>query len=573
MLDTREEAVALALAGIEKVWIELRRTPWVQRHLGLRVDRLPDIGESAVIARSRRASEALVMLDRVDASLLSRDILLTHSVARITATRMASEADRYWLAFDPLGVGFFAMFAPTAYGGGFLLGHVGAMLSNYRFEAPGDLHRYLGLLEDYGRLIDQMHERTAGQAERGIRIPRPQLHQSIELVSRFRAGSASLARLVDVPGRMDAATAAANISDRLAKAVVPAFDRLLALLTDQDYFARAPEAVGIAQYPGGASLYRELVREHTTLDFSPEEIHAEGLRRVSAIRAGMAALMTEVSFKGSPKDYQDAIAQDPKWRAANAEEIGGFFNRYMGRIAPHIDTAFRFKPRAPHAAEPLPASLSGSMTFGFYDAPSPGQPAGRYLFNATNLAAGPLANVASLNYHELVPGHHFHLASQRENKVLHPIRANALFNAFNEGWAEYAATLAGELGMYQESEERFGRLMMDAFLACRLVVDTGMNALGWTLEQSRTFMRENAFMPEAEIRSESIRYSCDIPGQSLAYKLGEYFLMARREEMRARLGERFDLRDFHDAVLEPGGLPLLLVAENIAATTERLAAA
>jgi len=213
------------------------------------------------------------------------------------------------------------------------------------------------------------------------------------------------------------------------------------------------------------------------------------------------------------------------------------------------------------------------MTFGFYDAPSPGQPAGRYLFNATNLAAGPLANVASLNYHELVPGHHFHLASQRENEVLHPIRANALFNAFNEGWAEYAATLAGELGMYQESEERFGRLMMDAFLACRLVVDTGMNALGWTLEQSRTFMRENAFMPEAEIRSESIRYSCDIPGQSLAYKLGEYFLMARREEMRARLGERFDLRDFHDAVLEPGGLPLLLVAENIAAATERLAAA
>lgn len=573
MLDARMEAIALALAGIERVWTEVRRTPWVQRGLGLPVDRLPDIGESAVNARSLRAAEALVALDRVDLSLLPRDILLTHGVARITATRMAAEAHRYWLAFDPLGVGFFAMFAPTAYGGGFLLGHVGGMLSNHRFETSGDLDRYLGLLEDYGRLVDQLRERTAGQADRGIRIPRPQLQQSIELVSRFRAGSATLAPALDRLGRIDAEPAAASIRERLAKAVVPAFDRLLALLTGPDYFGRAPEEVGIAQYPGGVALYRELVREHTTLDVSPEEAHAEGLRRLSAIHDEMAALTKEAGFEGSPQDYLAAIARDPRWRATDAQGIGSFFSRYLDRIAPHLDTVFRFKPRAPHAAEPLPESLAGSMTFGYYDAPSPGQPAGRYLFNATNLAAGPLANIASLSYHELVPGHHFHLASQRENAILHPLRANALFNAFNEGWAEYAATLAGELGMYQASEERFGRLTMDAFLACRLVVDTGMNALGWTLEQARTFMRENAFMPEAEVRSESIRYSCDIPGQSLAYKLGEYFLVAKREEMRARLGARFDLRDFHDAVLEPGGLPLSLVADNIAAATERLVAA
>lgn len=572
MLDAKEEAIALALAGIERVWTELRRTPWVQRGLGLPVDRLPDIGEPAVAARSRRASEALVALDRVDASLLPRDVLLTHRVARTTATRMAAEADRYWLAFDPLGIGFFAMFAPTAYGGGFLLGHIGGMLANHRFETPGDVDRYLGLLDDYGRLVDQMRERTAGQAERGIHVPRPQLQQSIELVSRFRAGSASLAPSPDRLGRMDAEMAAAAIRERLAKAVVPAFDRLLALLTDPDYFARAPEEVGIAQYPGGAALYRELVREHTTLDVSPAEAHTEGLRRVSAIHAEMAALTKEEGFEGSPHDYLAAIAKNPQWRATGADEIGSFFTRYLDRIAPHLDTVFRFKPRAPYAAEPLPGPLAGSMTFGYYDAPSPGRPAGRYLFNATNLAAAPLANIASLSYHELVPGHHFHLASQRENEGLHPVRANALFNAFNEGWAEYAATLAGELGMYEASEERFGRLMMDAFLACRLVVDTGMNALGWTLEQARSYMREKAFLPDAEIRSESIRYSCDIPGQSLAYKLGEFFLMAKREEMRAHLGERFDLRDFHDAVLEPGGLPLSLVAENIDAATERLAA-
>jgi len=203
------------------------------------------------------------------------------------------------------------------------------------------------------------------------------------------------------------------------------------------------------------------------------------------------------------------------------------------------------------------------MTFGYYDAPKTDDPIGRYLFNAENLSRNALANIAALNYHELVPGHHFHLATQLENETLHPLRSHGFINAFNEGWAEYAATLAGEMGMYQKPEERFGRLMMDAFLTCRLVVDTGMNALGWSLEQARDYMRANAFMPEAEVRSESIRYSSDLPGQALAYKLGEYYLTERREAMRQTLGNRFDIRRFHDAVLRPGALPLSLVGENI----------
>lgn len=571
MDDAKDVAIALALVGIDKVWAELRRTPWVQRDLGLPVDRLPDISETAVAARSARAAEALLTLDRVDVTVLPRDLRLTHNVARIIALRMSSEIQRYWLAFDPLGVGFFAIFAPSAYGGGFLLSHVSGTLAKYGFETNGDLHRYLGLIDDYARLVDQMRERTAGQAERGIRIPRPQLEQSIELVQRLRAGASTLMPFPDRLGSVGAEIAAVRIREQVERVVDPAFARFLALLSDPDYLAQAPEEVGIAQYPGGIELYRELVREHTTLDISPEEVHAEGLERLAGVRTAMESLIQEIGV-GSPEDYRTAIGQNPAWRANNADEIGAVFNRYIDRIAPHLEEVFRFKPSAPHAAAPLPDALASSMTFGYYDAPGPGQPAGRYLFNAANLAGGPLANIASLNYHELVPGHHFHLASQRENESLHPVRANALFNAFNEGWAEYAATLAGELGMYEASEERFGRLMMDAFLACRLVVDTGMNALGWTLEQARGFMRENAFMPETEIRTESLRYSCDIPGQSLAYKLGEYFLMARREEMRARLGERFDIRDFHDAVLKPGGLPLSLVADNVASVTNELAA-
>src|SRR5690606_23859972 len=135
-------------------------------------------------------------------------------------------------------------------------------------------------------------------------------------------------------------------------------------------------------------------------------------------------------------------------------------------------------------------------------------------------------------------------------------RTHAFVNAYNEGWAEYAATLAGEVGMYQEPEERYGRLIMDAFLTCRLVVDTGMNALSWTLDQARDYMREHSGMSETEIRTETLRYSCDIPGQSLAYKLGDTRMLEMREKMRSSLGPRFDIRDFHEAVLGPGSLPL-----------------
>jgi len=572
MDDKTARSHALSLVGIQKVWDELAQSPFVQRDLGVPIDRLPDIGEAAVAARSSRAADALALLDRVDTTGFSRDMEMNHEVARSLAQRMSKEAERYWLAFDPLGVGFFALFAPTAYGGGFLLGNVAGMLAKHRFDTRADVDRYLGLIEDYARIIDQMRERTVGQAERGIRMPRAQLAQSIELVMRFRGSTQSL---IPADGRLttiDAKAALATISARVESTAEPALARLFAVLEDAEYHVAAPEVVGIGQYPGGAALYHELVREHTTIEVTPEEVHADGLARLAKVREEMAALLSEIGFRGSPQEYLADIARNPAWRAQDEEAIGAVFRRYIARIEPHLDGVFRFRPQAAYDVAPLPAALAGSMTFGYYDAPGPQQPVGRYLYNSVNLAGGPLSSIASLNYHELAPGHHFHVASQRENEALHPIRANALFNAFNEGWAEYAATLAGELGMYETPEERFGRLVMDAFLTCRLVVDTGMNALGWSLEQARVYMRENAFMPETEINSESIRYSCDIPAQSLAYKLGETFLLDQREAMRAALGERFDIRDFHDVVLKPGALPFSLTARNIEATISALSA-
>lgn len=517
------------------------------------------------------ARALLVRIEEIDANDLAEEIAITLEVARRQAEQWVRAADWYWLVFDPMMVGFFALFAPTAYAGGFLLGALSPVFATFQFRREGDLHRYRGLIADYARLVDQMEDRTRGQAERGIRMPVVQLDQSVAMLKGFRAAAEQLFSVSDdrLPG-YDSAAFQTAVSRDVLDLVHPAFDSLLSLLESGEYRSAAPSQVGMAQFPGGREIYDELVRLHTTLELTPVQVHQAGLDRMARVRDAIVNLFEEIGFQGTAHEYLHAMEQSPDWRADGAEAIAAVFRRYIDRIAPHVPEYFSFLPEAGHDVAPLSEAQSGSMTFGYYDAPKPGQPSGIYRFNARNLSRNPLGNIAALNYHELVPGHHLHLASQRENPALPPLRQHSFFNAFNEGWAEYAAIFAGEIGMYQAPEERFGRLMMDAFLTSRLVVDTGMNALGWSLEQARDYLRANSFMPETEIRSETIRYSSDIPGQSLAYKLGDEFLISLREKMRVRLGRAFDLRAFHDKVLSAGALPLPLVAANIEAETERL---
>jgi uncharacterized protein (DUF885 family) len=203
------------------------------------------------------------------------------------------------------------------------------------------------------------------------------------------------------------------------------------------------------------------------------------------------------------------------------------------------------------------------MTFGYYDPPDHDKPSGRYRFNGSRLGERTMVTAAPLIYHELVPGHHFQIALQRENEELPPLRRESFATAFVEGWAEYASDLAGEMGLYREPYDRYGRLAMDMFLSTRLVVDTGMNAFGWSLEQARQFMRGHVLESETQIGTETLRYSVDLPGQALAYKLGSSKIRELRERAEAELGERFDVRRFHDAVLSPGALPLPVLEEHV----------
>jgi uncharacterized protein (DUF885 family) len=541
---------------VDDAWEEMRRSVHVQGQMEGVLHRLPDLSEEAAHRRSRVGRDLLARLGTVDADRLPPELALSLRLVAYRAGIWAREAQWYWTVIDPLGVGFFGMFLPTAYCGGFLLSSINNLLAEFPFKEAGDLDRYLGLVSDYGRLIDQVARRTAGQAERGMRMPKPQVPQSRALLTALRAGCArSLPVRPERLGHLSSAPFLRELEARIAGVVAPAFERALGVLSDE-YLQAAPDRVGLGRFAGGSSVYAELVKLHTTLDLTPEQVHSKGLERIAQIEESMRAIRSELGFEGGAEAFLAHLNGDSRWRATTVEGVRAVFQRYIDRLQPRFSSCFRTPPAAKFSIEPLPEALQGAMTFGYYDAPRPARPRGIYFFNAHHLTRQALFNVGALTFHELMPGHHLHLCTQSESASLHPVHRFSFVNAFNEGWAEYAATLAGEIGMYEQPEERYGRLVMDAFLSCRLVVDSGMNAMGWSLERARDYMRRHSGMAEAEIQSETLRYSCDLPAQALAYKLGDAEILDMREGMRAALGRRFDLREFHDALLRMGALPL-----------------
>jgi uncharacterized protein (DUF885 family) len=554
-------SVGTALRVVDTAWTQMRqRSRWAEV-AGESPSALMHISQTAADERTQRAREIVTSIEALELDALPHDLRVTIEVAAWHARRWSFEAAWYPTVFDCGG--WYAPFTASVYGGAPVLNEVIVSQGRFAFGEASDCDRYLATVADYARLITEMRVRTIEQARRGMYMPRALLELAVPLLGGLKARA--LAGLAVDPARLAGIPAAAfsrELERRLDDDVAPAFDTLIDALGPA-YAARSSDEVGMAQFTDGAEIYAELVRQHTTSDLTPLDFHELGLARMAHIHEAIDAAIAHDGFDGDARGYYMHIESLPEWRADTAEGISAVFQRFIDRLTPRIGDYFASVPAAPYGVGPLPAALEGAMTFGYYEAPTLAKPAGTYLFNTRNLSTRPLIDLGTLTYHELVPGHHLHIAGEFENRALHPLRVHSYFNAFNEGWAEYAATFAGEIGMYETAPERFGRLMMDAFLTSRLVVDTGMNALGWSLERARAYMREHTFVSDAEIASESIRYSCDIPAQSLAYKSGELTIMRLRDRMRAALGDRFDLRAFHAAVVGPGSLPFELVEAEV----------
>lgn len=277
----------------------------------------------------------------------------------------------------------------------------------------------------------------------------------------------------------------------------------------------------------------------------------------------MDSLLAVIGFKGTRKEFLTTIGKDPRFIAKAPEDVGARYQKYYEAIKPLVGKLFSRIPKAPGEFRRLNPALEGSQTYGFYQAPSPASPVGIYFYNASNLATRSLFTVANIAYHELVPGHHFQMSLALENPDLPPFRRDFATTAYTEGWAEYASGLAGELGLFSDPYDLYGRLTSEAFLTTRLVVDPGMNLLGWSREKAMQFMRDHTMMAESEIASESLRYSVDMPGQALGYKVGAFEFWRLRAKAEKELGARFDVRAFHALILDAGALPMKVVGEMV----------
>lgn len=322
------------------------------------------------------------------------------------------------------------------------------------------------------------------------------------------------------------------------------------------YLHAARDSIGISEVPGGREYYRALVRYHTTLNTTPEEIHQTGLEEVARIRAEMDAVIARTGFEGSFAEFTHYLRTDPRFYAQSEMELM-MRASYLAKLADDAMPAlFNRLPRLPYGVRPVPAALAPTYTTGRYwagDAAS-GR-AGAYLVNTYALDQRPLYELPALTLHEAVPGHHHQIAIAQELEGLPDFRRQTYITAFGEGWGLYSEFLGLDMGFYEDPYEDFGRLSYEMWRACRLVVDTGIHYFGWTRQQAEACFLENSALSPLNITNEVLRY-ISWPGQALAYKTGEIMLRRLRSEGEERLGEDFDLADFHDTILEEGALPL-----------------
>jgi len=526
----------------------------IRRRSGLPVEYLDDLSFDAARTEAAYCRDGLAVLAALPLDGLEPDHWLLARLLRHSFQSGIDAESDYWLTF-----------AVTPYSGGWFLAGVHDILASQPVATHSEQQVVLGLVRDYARLLHQVADKTEQQAERGVRVPAPAIPGVRATLAGLRAAAQDLLRRRIPAGAgttADAVTFATALGELVDVAVEPAYARLEGVVDDR-YAAAAPTAVGLGCFPDGAASYRRRLARSMGRALDPVAIHERGRADVAAIELRMQALRDELGFRGSRDEFHAGLRADPRFLAKTPVDVEQRYLAYIARIEPEIPRYFSARPKSPYAVRRVDPAAEAGMTFGYYQVPTPTDAVGYYRYNGSNLETRPLVSAAHLIYHELVPGHHFQLALEFENENVHPLRKHLYYGAFAEGWAEYAAGLAEEMGLYDDPYDLYGHLASELFVSTRIVVDTGLNALGWSLEKARKFMRDHVLESDGLIATETLRYSTDLYGQALDYRLGFHYFRDLRARAEAALGGRFDVRRFHETVIGSGGMPLEVLAEYV----------
>ena len=514
------------------------------------VPRLPDVGAPAQARRLAKWDAVLAQLATVDPAKLSPAERVNYAVylpqvQNLAATQRSRD---YEMPFN----------ADSSF------------WADLGFMARADLRdarayrNYIGRLADVPRYFDQQIDNMRAGLARGFSVPQA-------VLAGREVSIANLAGLEDpersafwqpfakMPSSIPAAEqerlradARAAIRDK----VIPAYGRLLAFFRDE-YVPKARTTLAAEAMPDGKAWYRQQIREYTTLDMAPAEIHAIGLREVARIQGEMDAIIQQVGFKGTFADFLRFLRTDPRFYAKTPQELLDRAAWISKRVDGEVGKVIGTLPRGRFTIVPVPADIAPFWTAGRGGTDT-------YWVNTWDLPSRPLYNLPALTLHESSPGHSLQLSLALEQQGQPAFRRNGYISAFGEGWGLYSEDLGVDMGIYQTPYEDFGRLTYAMWRACRLVIDTGLHHDGWTRAQAIAYLADHTALSTHEVETEVDRY-ISWPAQALSYKLGELTIVRLRHEAERALGPRFDLRKFHDTVLAQGSVPLPVLESQVRA--------
>ena len=346
--------------------------------------------------------------------------------------------------------------------------------------------------------------------------------------------------------------------------VIPSF-REIKTFFETEYLPVSRDAIGVSAQPGGADFYQNRINYYTTSkEYTAKSIHELGLREVARIKSQMQEIIEEVGFEGSFSDFLQFLRTDDQFYVKTGDALLMHARDIAKRIDNELPAFFSRLPRQPYGVIKVPDAIAPKYTGGRYSGSNiNGTQAGHYLVNTYQLESRPLYTLPSLTAHEAVPGHHLQGALNQEmSDDIPQFRKNLYLSAYGEGWGLYSEYLADEMGIYRTPYEKFGQLTYEMWRACRLVVDTGIHAMGWMRQEVVDYMSENTALSIHEVNTETDRYIA-WPGQALSYKIGELKIRELRERAKKALGEDFDIRAFHNVILEEGTVTLPILEERV----------
>jgi uncharacterized protein (DUF885 family) len=437
------------------------------------------------------------------------------------------------------------------------------------FSTVQDYRDYLARLHQMPRVMDEyiglMRDGLEiGMTQPGVVLEGREAPIRAQLVERVE-DSPFYAPFMELPESLaggDRAELEATARQVVAEDILPSWQKLYDFFRDE-YFPGARKTLGATALPDGDAFYRGQIRQYATVDMSPQEIHQVGLEQVARIRSEMNDIIAEVGFEGSFAEFLAFLRSDPQFYAKTPRELLAIASYYAKKIDGRMPSMFGHMPRQPYGVAPVPEDIAPYYTAGRYvPAPLDAHRGGYYWVNTHDLPSRPLYAIPALTLHEGAPGHHTQNALAKEHEDQPPFRRFDYISAYGEGWGLYAEKLGVEMGIYETPYEHFGRLTYEMWRACRLVIDTGIHALGWTREQAVDYLASNTALSLHEVNTEVDRY-ISWPAQALSYKLGEYTLWKLRRQAERDLGQAFDLRAFHDFVLGLGSVPLDVLSDEV----------